>query len=158
MLQVLLEVAFVTMVIAWVLAEIFPALGRWSDKRHNPELARDVEMDLANRSNEREFGTVGTLGLAFAMALLSLSLMPSAVAIDGHSISLHEVSDSMWESNDVSTLTVFVGGWRADNPLGFWTFVAAFLVIMITLFRRSPTLLGVAVVAWSVALWLKMKL
>jgi hypothetical protein len=90
------------------------------------------------------------------MILLFVSLMPRAVTINGHSIPLHDVSDSIQAPHGVGTLATFVGGWRADDPLAFWVFFAGLLVTVISLFRRSPTLLGVAVIASVFALWLKM--
>jgi hypothetical protein len=152
MFRVFLEVAFVTIIIAWVLAEVLSALGRWSNKQSNSELARDIETDPAKHPDERD---LGTLGLVVAMVLLFLLLMPSAVTSEGQSISLHEVSHSMRVSKDLGTLATFVGAWRADDPLAFWGFFAGLLVTVISLFRRSPTLLGVAVIASLFVLWLR---
>jgi len=144
----------VTIVIAWVLAKVFSALGRWSVEHLKPELARDIEMGPAKRPDGREFGT--PLGLVFAMVLLFLLLMPNAVTSNGQSISLHDVSHSVRASKDVGALATFVGAWRAEDPLEFWGFFAGLLVTAISLFRRSPALLGVAVIASLFALWLKM--
>src|SRR5215831_2787856 len=47
MLRLFLELAFLIIVIAWVLAEALAALGRWSDEHPNSELALDIEMDPA---------------------------------------------------------------------------------------------------------------
>ena len=146
--------AFVTIVIAWVYGEALSALGRWSDKRPNSELARDIEIEMDPAKNRDEFD-FGTLGLVSAMVLLFL-LVPSAVTSNGQSISLHEVSDSMRASMDVGTVNVFVGAWRAEDPLKFWAFFAGLPVTVIWLFRRSPGLLGVAMVAVLLVFWLKM--
>jgi hypothetical protein len=150
-----LALAFVTIVIAWLCGEALSALGRWSDERPNSELARDIEieMDIAKNRDEFDFGT---LGLVFAMVLLFL-LVPGAVTSNGQSISLHEISDSMRASMDVDTVNVFVSAWRAEYPLKFWAFFAGLPVTVIWLFRRSPGLLGVAVVAVLLVFWLKMK-
>jgi len=153
MFRVFLESAFVIFVIAWVLAEVLPALGRWSDQHPNSEVARDIETDPAKHPDELDFGT---LGLVFAMILLFLLLVPSAVTSHGQSISLHEVSDSMQASKDVGTIAAFVSAWKAEGPLEFWGFFAGLLVTVICLFRRSPALLGVAVVGSLFTLWLKM--
>jgi len=153
MLRVFLESAFVIIVIAWALAEVLSALGRWLDKHSNSERARDIETDSENHPNELDFGA---LGLLFAMVLLFLLLVPNAVTSNGQSISLHEVSDSMRASRDVVTAATFIGAWRAEDPLEFWGFFAGLLVTVIWLFRRSPALLGVAVVASLVTLWLKL--
>ena len=111
-------------------------------------------MGPAKRPDGREFGT--PLGLVFAMVLLFLLLMPNAVTSNGQSISLHDVSHSVRASKDVGALATFVGAWRAEDPLEFWGFFAGLLVTAISLFRRSPALLGVAVIASLFALWLKM--
>jgi hypothetical protein len=112
-------------------------------------------MGRANRPHERAFGT---LGLVFTMVLLFTLLMPSAVTSKGQSISLHDVSHSMRTSKDVmGTLATFVGAWRAEEPFEFWVFSAGLLVTAISLFRRSPALLGAAVIASLFALWLKMQ-
>jgi hypothetical protein len=153
MFRVFLEFAFVIIVSAWVLAEVFSALARWSSEHSNTQLARDSAMDPAKHSAELDFGT---LGLVFAMVLLFLLLVPSAVTSNGQSISLHELSDSMRASRDVGTVTTFVSAWRAEDPLEFWGFFAGLLVTVIWLFRRSPVLLGVAVVSSLFTLWLKM--
>jgi hypothetical protein len=141
----------VTIVIAWVSAKVLSTLGRWLDTP--PVLARYIEMGRANRPDEPAFGT---LGLVFAMVLFFVLLMPSTVTLNGRSISLHEVSDSMRASQDVATLATFVGAWRADDPLAFWGFFAGLLVTVIMLFRRSPALFGAAVTASLFVLWLKM--
>ena len=150
MFPIFLEFAFLIIVIAWALAEALSALARWSDEHPNSEL--DTEIGPAKHPDERDFGT---LGLVVAMVLLFLLLMPSAVTSKGQSISLHEVSHSMRASKDVGTLATFVGAWRADDPLAFWGFFAGLLVTVISLFRRSPTLLGVAVIASLFVLWLR---
>ena len=154
MLRVFLESAFVIIVIAWALAEVLSALGRWLDKHSNSERARDIETDSENHPNELDFGA---LGLLFAMVLLFLLLVPNAVTSNGQSISLHEVSDSMRASRDVVTAATFIGAWRAEDPLEFWGFFAGLLVTVIWLFRRSPALLGVAVVAVLFIFWLKIR-
>jgi hypothetical protein len=153
MFRIFLEAAFVTIVIAWGLAKVLSALGRWSDEHANSGLAWVTEMDPADHRDERVFGT---LGLVFAMVLLFLLLMPTAVTSNGQSISLHDVSYSKGASKDVGTLATFVGAWRAQDPFEFWGFFAGLLVTAISLFRRSPALLGVAVIASLFALWLKM--
>jgi hypothetical protein len=150
-----LALAFVTIVIAWVCGEALSALGRWSDERPNSQLARDIEIEMDPAKNRGEFD-FGTLVLAFATVLLFL-LVPSAVTSNGQSISLHEISDSMRASMEVGTVNVFVGAWRAEYPLKFWAFFAGLPVTVIWLFRRSPGLLGVAVVAVLLVFWLKMK-
>ena len=150
-----LALAFVTIVIAWVCGEALSALGRWSDERPNSQLARDIEIEMDPAKDRREFD-FGTLGLVFAMVLLFL-LVPSAVTSNGQSISLHEISDSMRASMEVGTVNVFVGAWRAEDPLKFWAFFAGLPVTVIWLFRRSPGLLGVAMVAVLLVFWLKMK-
>lgn len=150
-----LALAFVTFVIAWVYGEALSALGRWSDERANSQLARDMEIEMDPAKNRGEFD-FGTLGLVFAMVLLFL-LVPSAVTSNGQSISLHEISDSMRASMEVGTVNVFVSAWRAEYPLKFWAFFAGLPVTVIWLFRRSPGLLGVAVVAVLLVFWLKMK-
>ena len=152
MLRVFLEVAFVSIASSWALSKVLSALKRRSDVHPNSELARDIEIDSANYPGERQ---VGTLGPVVAMILLFLLLMPGTLTIDGQSISLREVSDSMQASKDVGTLATFVGAWRAEDPLEFWGFFAGLLVTAISLFRRSPALLGVAVIASLFALWLK---
>ena len=147
--------AFVTIVIAWICGEALSALGRWSDERPNSQLARDIEIEVDTAKNRGEFD-FGTLGLVFAMVLL-FSLVPSAVTSNGQSISLHEISDSMRASMEVGTANVFVSAWRAEYPLKFWAFFAGLPVTVIWLFRRSPGLLGVAVVAVLLVFWLKLK-
>jgi hypothetical protein len=76
MFRVFLEFAFVIIVIAWVLAEVSSALGRWSDEHPNSELARDIDTEPAKHPDELDFGT---LGLVLAMVLLFVLLVPSAV-------------------------------------------------------------------------------
>jgi hypothetical protein len=149
-----LALAFVTIVIAWVCGEALSALGRWSDERPNSQFARDIEMEMDPAKNRGEFD-FGTLSLVFAMVLLFL-LVPSAVTSNGQSISLHEISDSMRASMEVGTVNVFVSAWRAEYPLKFWAFFVGLPVTVIWLFRRSPGLLGVAVVAVLFVFWLKM--
>jgi hypothetical protein len=152
MFRLLLEAAFVTIIIAWGLAKVLSALGRRSDEHAKSELAWETEMDPANHPDEPIFGT---LGLVFAMVLLFLLLMPNAVNSNGQSISLHDVSHSVRASRDMGTLATFVGAWKAQDPFEFWGFFAGLLVTAISLFRRSPALLGVAVIASLFALWLK---
>jgi hypothetical protein len=149
-----LALAFVTIVIAWVCGEALSALGHWSDERPNSQFARDIEIEMDPAKNRGEF-YFDTLGLAFAMVLLFL-LVPSAVTSNGQSISLHEISNSMRASMEVGTVNVFVSAWRAEYPLKFWAFFAGLPVTVIWLFRRSPGLLGVAVVAVLLVFWLKM--
>jgi hypothetical protein len=150
-----LALAFMTLVIAWVFGEALSALGRWSDERPNSQLARDIEIEMEPAKNRGEFD-FATLGLVFAIVLLFL-LVPSAVTSNGQSLSLHEISDSVRASMDVGTVNVFVSAWRAEYPLKFWAFFAGLPVTVIWLFRRSPGLLGVAVVAVLLVFWLKMK-
>ena len=138
--------AFLTIAIAWVYGEALSSLGRWSA----PDLARD--MYPAENRDEFDFGA---LVLVCALVLLFL-LVPSAVTTNGQSISLHEVSDSMRASRDAGTVNVFVGAWRAEDPLNFWVFFAGLPVTVLWLFRRSPGLLGVALVAMLLVFWLKM--
>jgi hypothetical protein len=147
MFRLFLAVAFVSIASSWALSKVLSALGRRSDVHPNSELAGDID-----HPDERQSGTLGHL---IAMVLLFLLLIPSAVTINGQSFSLHEISDSMRASRDVSTLATFVGAWRAEDPLEFWGFFAGLLVTAISLFRRSPALLGVAVIASLFALWLK---
>jgi hypothetical protein len=149
-----LALAFVTIVIAWVCGEALSALGRWSDERPNSQFTRDIEIEMDPAKHRGEFD-FGTLGLVFAMVLLFL-LVPSAVTSNGQSISLHEISDSMRASMEVGTVNVFVSAWKAEYPLKFWAFFAGLPVTVIWLFRRSPGLLGVAVVAVLLVFWLKM--
>jgi len=153
MFRVFLEFAFAIIVIAWVLAEVSSALGRWLGEHPNSELARDIDREPAKHPDEIDFGT---LGLVFAMVLLFALFVPTAVTSNGQSISLHEISDSMRASMDVGTVATFVSAWRAENPLEFWGFFAGLLMTVIWLFHRSPVLLGVAVVAALLILWLKM--
>ena len=138
--------AFLAIAIAWVYGEALSSLGRWSA----PDLARD--MYPAENRDEFDFGA---LVLVCALVLLFL-LVPSAVTTNGQSISLHEVSDSMRASRDVGTVNIFVGAWRAEDPLKFWVFFAGLPVTVLWLFRRSPGLLGVALVAMLLVFWLKM--
>jgi len=152
MLRIFLEVAFVIIVIAWVLAEVLSALGRWSDRHSNSKLSTDIETDTVKHPDEVDFGS---LGLVFAMLLLFLLLMPTAVTSNGQSISLHEISDSMRASKDVATVAIFVSAWKAEDPWQFWGFFGGLLVTVVWLLRRSPALLGVAVVTSSFILWLK---
>jgi len=149
-----LALAFVTIVIAWVCGEALSALGRWSDERPNSQFARDIEIEMDPAKNRGEFD-FGTLGLVFAIVLLFL-LVPSAVTSNGQSISLREISDSIRASMDVGTVNVFVSAWRVEYPLKFCAFFAGLPVTVIWLFRRSPGLLGVAVVAVLLVFWLKM--
>lgn len=149
-----LALAFVTIAIAWVCGEALSALGRWSDERPNSRFARDIEIEMDPAENRGKFD-FGTSGLVFAMILLFL-LVPSAVTSNGQSISLHEIPDSMRASMEVGTVNVFVSAWRAEYPLKFWAFFAGLPVTVIWLFRRSPGLLGVAVIAVLLVLWLKM--
>jgi hypothetical protein len=135
-----------SIVSSWILAKALSAL--------RSEVAWDIEIAPANRPDEPVFGT---LGLVFAMVFLCVLLMPSAVTSNGKSISLHDVSHSMRASKDVVTLATFVGAWSAEDPLEFWGFFAGLLVTAISLFRRSPALLGVAVIASLFALWLKIR-
>ena len=145
MLWFFLALGFVSIVIAWVFVEALAALGRWSNEHPNSQLARDIETEMAPAKHRDAFD-FGTLSLVFAMVLLFL-LVPSAVTSNGQSISLHEVSDSMQLSMDVGPVNVFVSAWRAEYPLKFWAFFAGLPVTVFWLFRRSPGLLGVAVVA-----------
>jgi hypothetical protein len=154
MFRVFLEVAFVTAVTAWVLAKVLSALGRWSDKHSNSEPALGINMDATNHRDERVFGAPD---LVVAIVLLFLLLMPSTVTSNGQLLSLQEISYSMVASKDVGTLATFVGAWRAEEPLKFWGLSAGLLVTVISLFRRSPALLGVAVIASFFTLWLKMQ-
>ena len=155
MFRVFLALAFVTIVIAWVVAEALSALARWSDEHPNSELARDIEIEMDPERYRDEFD-FGALGLVFAIVLLFL-LVPSAVTSHGQSISLHEISESMRASMDVGTVNTFVIAWRAEYPWEFWAFFAGLPVTVIWLFRRSPGLLGVAVVAALFVFWLRIK-
>jgi hypothetical protein len=153
MFRVFLEFAFVIIVIAWVLAEVLSALGRWSGEHPNSELARDIDTEPAKHPDELDFGT---LGLVLAMVLVFVLLVPSAVTSNGQTISLHKISDSMRAPMDVGIVATFVSAWKAENPLQFWGFFAGLLATVIWLFHRSPVLLGVAGVAALFLLWLKM--
>jgi len=153
MFWVFLALAYVTIVIAWVHGKALSTLGRWSDERPNSEPARDVEMDPAKHRDEFDFVT---LGLAFAMVLLVLLYVPSAVTGNGQSISPSEISDSMQASIDAGTVDGFVHTWKAEYPLKFWAFFAGLPLTVIWLFRRSPVWLGVAVVVALFVFWLKM--
>ena len=152
MFRVLLDCAFLAIVVAWILAEVL-SIGRSSDERAKSELASDDETDPATSPHEFDFGPL----LAFAMILAILYLLPSAVISNGQSLSLHDISDSVRASMDVGTVAPFVGAWRAEYPLGFWGFFAGLPVAVIWLFRRSPALLGVAVVAALFIFWLKIR-
>jgi len=154
MFWVFLALAYVTIVIAWVHGKALSTLGRWSDERPNSEPARDVEMDPAKHRDEFDFVT---LGLAFAMVLLVLLYVPSAVTGNGQSISTNEISDSMQASTDIGTVNAFVHAWRAEYPLKFWAFFAGLPLTVIWLFRRSPVWLGVAVVVALFVFWLKVQ-
>src|SRR5215467_12714930 len=156
MFGLFLALAYVTIVIAWVYGAALSALGRRPAEHRNSELARDVEIEMAPTKHRGEFD-FGTLGLAFAMVLLVLLYVPSAVTINGHSISPNEISDSMQASMGVDTINTFVHAWRAEYPLKFWAFFAGLPVTVIWLFRRSPAWLGVAVVAALFVFWLKME-
>ena len=156
MFWLFLALAYLTIVIAWVYGAALSALGRRSAEHSNSELARDVEIEMAPAKHRGEFD-FGTLGLAFAMVLLVLLYVPSAVTSNGHSISPHEISDSMQASIGVDTINTFVHAWRAEYPLKFWAFFAGLPVTVIWLFRRSPVWLGAAVVAALFVFWLKME-
>jgi hypothetical protein len=156
MFWLFLALAYVTIVIAWVYGRALSALGRWSDEHSNSELARNIEIEREPAKHRGEFD-FGTLGLAFAMVLLVLLYVPSAVTSNGHSISPKEISDSLQASMDVGTVSTFVHAWRAEYPLKFWAFFAGLPVTVIWLFRRSPVWLGVAVVAALFVFWLKME-
>jgi hypothetical protein len=153
MLRIFLEFALLIIVIAWVLAEALSALGRWSDKRADSRLARDMEMGGPAKDPHEPGGYFGTLPV-FVMVLLFLLLVPNAVTSNGQSISLHEVSHSV-QASDVGPVAAFVNAWRAESPLGFWGFFVGLPVTVIWLFRRSPVLFGVAVVAALLLFWLK---
>ena len=156
MFWVFLALAFVTIVIAWVFGEALSALGRWSNEHPNSELARDVEIEMDAAKHRAEFD-FGTLGLAFAMVLLVLLFVPSAVTSNAQSISPNEISDSTQASMDVSTVDTFVRAWRAEYPLKFWAFCAGLPATVIWLFRRSAFWLGVALVMALFVFWLKME-
>jgi len=145
-----------TIVTAWVYGGALSALGRWSDEHPNSELARDIEIEMDPAKHRGKFD-FGTLGLAFAMVLLVLLYVPSAVTSNGQSISPNEISDSTRASIDDGTVNTFVRAWRAEYPLKFWAFFAGLPVTVIWLFRRSPVWLGVAVVAALLVFWLKME-
>ena len=151
MFWVFLALAFVTIVIAWVLGEALTAVGRWSHEHPDAEFPRDFEIDPAKHRNEIDFGTPS---LVFAMFLL-FCLVPSAVTSNGQSISLHEISDSVQTSVDVGSVNVFVSAWRAEYPWQFLIFFVGLPVTVIWLFRRSPVVLGVAVCAALFVFWLK---
>jgi hypothetical protein len=151
MFWVFLALAFVTIVIAWVLGEALSAVERWPHKHPDLEFPRDFEIDRAKHRNEIDFGTPS---LVFAMFLL-FCLVPSAVTSNGQSISLHEISDSVQTSVDVGSVNVFVSAWRAEYPLQFLIFFVGLPVTVIWLFRRSPVVLGVAVCAALFVFWLK---
>src|ERR1700747_207732 len=153
MFWVFLALAFVTIVIAWVLGEALSAVGRWSHKRPGAAFPREFEIDPAKHRNEIDFGTPS---LVFAMFLL-FCLVPSAVTSNGQSISLHEISDSVQASMDVGSVNIFVSAWRAEYPLQFSIFFVGLPVTVIWLFRRSPVVLGVAVCAALFVVWLQMK-
>jgi hypothetical protein len=154
MFWIFLALAYVTIVIAWVHGEALSALGRWLVEHPKSELARDIEIEMDPARHRDVDFDFGTLGLVFALVLLFL-LVPSAVTANGQSIHLHEISDSMQASMDVGTVNLFVSAWRAEYPLRFWAFFAGLPVTVIWLFRRSPGLLGVAVIAALFVLWLK---
>jgi hypothetical protein len=151
MFWVFLALAYVTIVIAWFHGEALSALGRWSGK--HPNWARDIEIerDPAKHRDELDFG------LAFAIVLLVLLFVPTAVTSNGQSIPQNDTSHSMQASTDVGTVNTFVQEWRAEYPLQFWGFFAGLPVTVIWLFRRSPLWLGVAVVVALFLFWLKMK-
>ena len=154
MFWIFLALAYVTIVIAWVHGEALSALGRWLVEHPKSELARDIEIEMDPAKHRDVDFDFGALGLVFALVLLFL-LVPSAVTSNGQSVSLHEISDSMQASMDVGTVNVFVSAWRAENPLKLWAFFAGLPVTVIWLFRRSPGLLGVALVAALYVFWLR---
>jgi len=156
MFWIFLALAYITIVIAWVHGKALSSLGRWSDEHHNSQLARDIEIDVDPAKHRVEFD-FGSLGLTFAMVLLVLLFVPSAVTGNGQSISPNEISDSMQASTDVGTVNTFVHAWRAEYPLKFWAFFAGLPATVIWLFRRSPVWLGIAVTVSLLALWLKME-
>src|SRR5215831_8458109 len=106
MFWVFLALAFATIVIAWVFGEALSALGRWSDDHPNSEFARDIEIDIVAAKHRAEFD-FGTLGLAFAIVLLVLLFVPTAVTSNAQSISPNEISDSMQASMDMPTVDTF---------------------------------------------------
>ena len=148
--------AFVAIVIAWVCGEALSALERWPNQRPKSELARDIEIEMDPTKHRVEFD-FGSLGLTFAMVLLVLLYVPSAVTGNGQSISPSEISDSMQASIDAGTVDGFVHTWKAEYPLKFWAFFAGLPLTVIWLFRRSPVWLGVAVVVALFVFWLKME-
>ena len=154
MFWIFLALAYVTIVIAWVHGEALSALGRWLVEHPKSELARDIEIEMDPARHRDVDFDFGTLGLVFALVLLFL-LVPSAVTANGQSIHLHEISDSMRASKDVATVAIFVSAWKAEDPWQFWGFFGGLLVTVVWLLRRSPALLGVAVVTSSFILWLK---
>ena len=109
---------------------------------------------MKTRIEDLDFGALGVL---CAFILLFALLVPSAVTSNGQSISLNEISDSIRASTDVGTVATFVRAWKAEEPLEFWVFFAGLLVTVSWLVRRSPVLLGVALVAAGFILWLRMK-
>ena len=78
MFRVFLEFAFVIIVIAWVLAEVLSAPGRWSGRHPNSKLAKDIDTEPAKHPDELDFGT---LGLVLAVVLVFVLLVPSAVSV-----------------------------------------------------------------------------
>jgi len=156
MFWLFLALAYLTIVIAWIYGKALSALGRWSDAHPNSELARDIEIEMEPAKHRGEFD-LGTLGLAFAMVLLVLLFVPTAVTSNGQSILPNEISDSVRASMDAGTVNAFVDAWRAEYPLKFWAFFVGLPATMIWLFRRSPVWLGVAVVAALFVFWLKME-
>ena len=154
MFWIYLALAFVIIVIAWVRGEALSALGRWSDKHPNSELARDFGIEIAPAKHRDEFD-FGSLGLVFATVLLVWLFVPSAVTSNGQSISPTQISDSMQASVDAGTVSTFVSAWKVVYPLKFWAFFTGFTVTVIWLSRRSPVLLGVAVGAALFVFWLK---
>ena len=155
MFGLFLALAYITIVIAWVYGAALSALGRWSDEHSNSGPAKDTEIEMDPAKHRDEFD-LGTIGLVFAMVLLVLLFVPGAVTSNGQSISPNEICDSMQASMDVGPVNAFVHAWRAEYPLKFWAFFAGLPLTVIWLFRRSPGLLGVAVVAALFILWLKM--
>jgi len=151
MFWVFLALAFVTIVIAWVLGEALSAVGRWSHEHPESGFPRDFEIGRAKHRNEIDFGTPS---LVFVMFLL-FCLVPSAVTSNGQSISLHEISDSVQASIEVGSVNIFVSAWRAEYPLQFLIFFVGLPVTVIWLFRRSPVVLGVVVCAALFVFWLK---
>ena len=109
---------------------------------------------IKTRIEDLDFGALGVL---CAFILLFGLLVPSAVTSNGQSISLNEISNSIRASMDVGTVATFVRAWRTEEPLEFWAFFAGLLVTVSCLLRRSPVLLGVALVAAWFILWLRTK-